>query len=789
MADLKHRYKMLADPSDVFSMETKLPTERPVAVYYRQSTIAQVGNISTQIQTIDMVEELKRRGWNAEDITLIDMDAGVSGTTKIDERKGMRLLFELISEGRIGAVACEDEDRLFRDVTQIQVNIFIEACRAARVVVFTPSMVYDFSNELIGSFHARQFRFKSELAAEYISTFVKGKLHRAKRRLAMEGRWFGGRLPPGYMFDTRKTLPDGKHNEHWRRYVPFPAYAEVVKEYFQLFLSYAGNTHATLRHIHEHGPYYPDPAICLPPPGFRAVYPMQRYEHGYCPGRDGLLHLLTNAVYVGHWVLNGSVVIYDNHTPIVPEEAFWQAFNHLSKVTLTGLPNPYYQPFIERARPTLDCNRTEERPLYAGLIIWQDNGNWRPMGTIWQAQHQHYVYCAESSQQPDRYQWSRQARYVDEEITTLLIKKLTKTFETSTWDETLNSFSSTFDKDRKRIQSQLTTLERVMENQVLSLDTLTTPPMIRDAEARYVEAQAEHERLKRQLTDVNIEGRKLQAIADLKDSCLPALANWSNTHRDKKRAIAHAFIEKIEASPIDLHGLHLSISWRDRTMDELTIAIQSRSRRRWLGSEIDTLLALVDCSASQVEIAATFPDRTWEKIRHQVWKFRGKHSVETIDPKPINDNETYPQYLERFSDPTIKQAGSGDRWTSEEEHQLLNLLDSGANQVRLAAAFPSRRWWRIRWKITQLRGNGVVIPEIGKIKRNETILDFCKRTGEDTNEYNVASQPISSPVDYPGENHALAPSRYTAIRGRVQPSDHADGAPVHQSLVRSHLPP
>src|SRR6266545_3863356 len=116
----------------------------------------------------------------------------------------MKMLFALISEGKIGAVACEDEDRLFRDVTQIQVNIFIEACRAAHVLVLTPSMVYDFANEVVGQFHARQFRFKCELAAEYINTVVKGKLHRAKRRLALEGRWSGGRLPPGYMFDTRK---------------------------------------------------------------------------------------------------------------------------------------------------------------------------------------------------------------------------------------------------------------------------------------------------------------------------------------------------------------------------------------------------------------------------------------------------------------------------------------------------------------------------------------------------------------------------------------------------------
>lgn len=41
-----------------------LPIHAPVAAYYRQSTTAQVGNISTDIQTIDLVRWLERRGWS-----------------------------------------------------------------------------------------------------------------------------------------------------------------------------------------------------------------------------------------------------------------------------------------------------------------------------------------------------------------------------------------------------------------------------------------------------------------------------------------------------------------------------------------------------------------------------------------------------------------------------------------------------------------------------------------------------------------------------------------------------
>ena len=93
--------------------------------------------------------------------------------------------FELISNEKIGAVACQDEDRLFRDVTQIQVNIFIEACRVSNVLVLTPTMIYDFANEMTGSFHARQFRFKSEMKK------IKGVAQGGGSRLSC-GSYLGG---------------------------------------------------------------------------------------------------------------------------------------------------------------------------------------------------------------------------------------------------------------------------------------------------------------------------------------------------------------------------------------------------------------------------------------------------------------------------------------------------------------------------------------------------------------------------------------------------------------------
>jgi DNA invertase Pin-like site-specific DNA recombinase len=164
-----------------------LPLGRPVAVYYRQSSEGQIGNISTTLQTVDMVEHLMRRGWQREQIIMIDMDAGVSGTKKIDERPGMSYLHRLIEDGEIGLVASQDVDRFFRDVTQIQTNIFIDACRRNNVRALTPTFVYDFAHPTQGRYHMQMFRDHAQRAADYLEFHIKGRLAKSKQFMLQQG--------------------------------------------------------------------------------------------------------------------------------------------------------------------------------------------------------------------------------------------------------------------------------------------------------------------------------------------------------------------------------------------------------------------------------------------------------------------------------------------------------------------------------------------------------------------------------------------------------------------------
>jgi hypothetical protein len=53
------KLKRPEQPPDPYKAQP-LPITRPIAVYYRQSSEAQVGNISTTLQTVDMVEHLEK---------------------------------------------------------------------------------------------------------------------------------------------------------------------------------------------------------------------------------------------------------------------------------------------------------------------------------------------------------------------------------------------------------------------------------------------------------------------------------------------------------------------------------------------------------------------------------------------------------------------------------------------------------------------------------------------------------------------------------------------------------
>lgn len=602
------------DPHDAARPHREgLPTDRPIALYYRQSSEGSIGNVYTSIQTVDMFAKLVSMGWPDDRIRLIDIDEGVSGALSIDERAGMAELYDLIIRREVGAVAAHAEDRFFRDATMIQPNVFIDACKRAGVKVITSSFVYDFAHPRDGAFHVRQFRWKCEMGAEYINTQVIEKLAGARAYLMRLGRWAGAPMPVGYMADMRKEVRPKEANPNRRLFVPFEAYASVVREYFRLFIAYGGDLARTHYHIYQHGVFFPDPVTTPPPEGFVVRYNLRPRNGVYYPTRVGLKLLLTNPVYIGHWHFKNTIVQWNNHPPIVREDDFWQVFNQLSEFSLDGSPNPNYRRVRHNSRPTAQEDRDEDRPLCAGLLYGAVDGNLIPMFQEWDARAGKYKYKLSyyNPQTTDTQSlWARHCDTIDEAVSYHLRDYLRSQFSDEGWTLMMRELE---DKDsaaeeRTRLQHQLQAVESDMERTKLRLRTYDDADLIRDDEKLFQNQKAERARILAKLETLETQRVDHARLLYMRDHFTHMLERWDTVMtRDEKHKLLQWAIERIVLveyayrKPSLLH-----IVWNHPRGSQTCFVVLSGSRGSWTYAELQALWRHLEDGTPPADIRRAF---------------------------------------------------------------------------------------------------------------------------------------------------------------------------------------
>jgi hypothetical protein len=567
-----------------------------------------------------MKHELMRRGWSEDDIIMIDADAGVSGTLRIDQREGMRQLFELITDGTIGTVACQDEDRLFRDLTMIQPNIFIEACKKSKVSVVTPYFTYEFHHAMHGRFHAQQFRMRCEMGADYINTVVIGKLAGARGYLMKTGRWAGAPLAIGYMVDVREFLTDGRVNPERRRIMPFDPYAEIILRYFEIFVGCGGSPSKTAQDIVRNKIFYPDPAACVPPDGYITRYVIKPRAEGLYPSRTGLISLLTNPIYIGHWMYNGAVVVWNNHEPIVPDKLFWQAFNYLSRYGVDGESNRNHTPHRTGERPSLDEKRPVTRPLCSGLLYARVDDSLIRVGTRYSGLYETYTYHL-SVYKPDgaKNLWGRYCDPLDEAVVYHLHQRAKSTFDPEVWDEGEQKLNQIDQRDRAFKQNQLMMLQSAMQNVLASFETLSHPTIIKRQEERYEEMERECERLGHEIAGITETEERRKDLRVLRERFESAVSAWDKfSHSDKQNAIRF-FVKRIEITELNKRSVtEFVIHWQDDSTTMIAVPPTPRVGRAWSHAEVEQLITLLRGGARNRELYEAFPDRGRETVRRLV---------------------------------------------------------------------------------------------------------------------------------------------------------------------------
>ncbi len=649
------------DPYDLYRADP-LPVERPAAIYYRQSTDAQIGNISTTLQTVDLFEHLVRLGWARDAIHMIDMDAGVSGSKKISERPGMSLLLELIESSKVKLVASQDVDRFFRDVTMIQTNIFIDACKRNQVQVMTPYNLYNFHHPLHGSSHMKLFREDAQRAADFLEYHIRGRLTRSRNHLIEQGFWAGRIIVPGYMVDQRPKLPNGEKNPDYRKYVPFRPYADIIPVYFELFKQFKRNLTATWRHIETHGPFFPDSAEQLVPEGFRwdaAVKNRSAVTGRLMPSNSGLKSILTNITYLGHWAHRGVIVRWHNHPPLVAQDQFMLTFNALSPTDFNGEPNLDYQPYRTFTRHDKE-DRPCSPPRYTGLIFSTDVPGFdlRRMRTTYMVSQLAYSYLAVD---PDRRTYLRvEASRLDEMIEELLLERLKATsIDEASWQTALESSLSDAHTDVRRIEQAIKNAERAKQTILDNLKSLSNPEIVRHLEASYEANEREIEHLRAEVKNLWSSDRYRTGIIQARPALELVIMNWLMVPMAYRRELFEAFAQRVVISKLNPLERQLVIQWRDGTQSDTRFNRQGW-RIFWSPDEVEKLRTLVENHAPQVEILQAFPQVTWADLQAR-YRYHFKKSL----PKVYQGEKPYPIHY-RWQD------------TDEYKNELPEILLNGA---------------------------------------------------------------------------------------------------------------
>lgn len=634
-------------PADPYQAQP-LPVDSPVAVYYRQSSEAQVGNISTTLQTVDMVEHLEKLGWLRERVIMVDMDAGISGTKKIEDRPGMSYVYSLIERQAVRAVAAQDVDRFFRDVTQIETNVFIDACKRNNVLVLTPSFVYDFAHPVQGRYHMQLFREQAQRAADFLEYQIHGRLVKSRTWLKERGYWSGRDVLYGFKVDRRRLLPTGEANPGFRKYTRYDPFADVMLAYFELFRHFEGNLTKTWKHIQEHGPFFAD----IPPDvplGFKVsshITHRSLITGQLCPTPNGLESMLSNVGYIGHWVHKSVIVQWNNHEAIIPMDLFMYTFNRLSAVDFFGDPNPHYVP--QRPQSRSPRKLTEyEKPTYAG-ILYSDDVPEHPHKRLTYGHAGNQAYSYRLLHPYETIFWSIRCDVVDPAIDGMLLERLkATTIDEEAWQAAVASFEQHDRSEVRRLQSAIRHARQTQDSIMATLGLLTNKEMVQRAEAQYETAGREIEMLTAELEQAQNAKQQTGIITQARPAMEKLIANWDRIPRPERRYLFEQFADHVHITKPSRSRRIITVLWRDGSQSAKGVVAGDYY---WPKEDIELLRQMIEGNADQIDILRAFPTSTWYVLMcRYADRFNNRRWPETYTGKKIYPVET--------------------RWTDTEEYK------------------------------------------------------------------------------------------------------------------------
>jgi DNA invertase Pin-like site-specific DNA recombinase len=621
---------------------TELPLWAGVGVYARQSTQMQVktATVSTEMQTDDLVDFARRLGWKDEQIIVFAQDLGRSGRLRIDEREGLRTLVAHIEAGSIKAVIVFLEDRLFRDETQIQVNTFISICKQFGVLVITPSMTYNFNNR----YHVKEFRWKCEAAADYLTDYVMARLVGAKYKVSERGEYDGRALPPGYIIDRREWVElNGVRvkNNGYKRYMIYEPHAQIVRWLYHRYMILNGNLSRLCREIKAMPVLFPDFTTEVDSRNISRLE-LKRVEGGYHITRKGLISILTNVSYLGWWLHQGEVKIKDNHPAIIDEGLFWYAFNRLSDYTLEGVKNEHKKRYAPRYQRRAGVSMLLKNIIGTELLgsVYAVLGGPKHKQVWFYALHEKDVGLVV------QYHSSILVSELDKIYVDKLLERLRQTTDFEHYRTYAEQERQSLEGERVSVQAQIDEIDRRCEGIMLSLQRPTLVGKLReDLEKTYEGLQQQRLELvnKLEAPQRSSRARELLEFQKLIDKLAP---HWDSLVYEDRVMLVEALTERVLIDSMSPHWMRFIIQWRDPQWQSDTAYIWRRygTSSAWSEEENEILRQGYGVS-DRASLLAYLPTRSWSGITFQANLLGLHRSKLSVNNSPIPKNVTYSDWV------------------------------------------------------------------------------------------------------------------------------------------------
>ncbi len=612
-----------------------LPTESFLVIYARRSdpTAIKKLNTSNEMQTSDLTAYAMQLGWPEERIILIDLDMGVSGAKRIDEREGMKYLFELVQNDKVKAVLIQMEDRLFRDDTRIQYSTFIQLCKLHNVLVITPHMIYDLNNR----FHEKQFVSRLESAADYLKDYVQARLVEGKHKVGRRGDYTGGGTPPGFLVDTREHIfIDGLKvkNPSYRKYSVYEPHATIVLWLFDRYMMVNGNLNALCIELRAMPVVFPDvpPEILL---DATISIQLRKVPGGYHITRRGVISILTNVAYLGWWVYQGEVMSKSNHPAIVSEDVFWYAFNRLASFTIDGKQNEvkshparYHQTRAEESQALLKGIITTE---YLGSV-YVVPANQR---TSW-----YYALHEKDLSLQVQYHSAISVPFLDSVFVKKLLEHLRTTSDFTHYREYVNTVKKDFDRETISIKEQLVEIEKQSKGieATLKVPTIKEKTRIKFL-ADYELLQEQKDLLEAKLTQPS-RNKRVKTLLDYYDLIDRIAELWEKNPFEIKRALAEGLAEEVLIDELSPHWMRFIIKWRIAHWgsDHALIWRVEGVGGKWTEEE-NTILLQHYPTDDRHSILERLPHRSWHAITFQANQLKLKRSTQ------MKNNSSVPSFI------------------------------------------------------------------------------------------------------------------------------------------------